>query len=51
MGQRNTLNKMPEDGAYAEDLGDVKRFCSEIKGGVIGSLEASRGAELGRAKV
>jgi len=51
MDRRNTLNKTPEDGAYAEDLGDLKRFCRGIEGGVIGSLEASRGAELGWARV
>ncbi len=47
IGRRNTLTKTPEDGVYAEDLGDLKRFCSGIEGGVIDSLEANRGADLG----
>ncbi len=47
IGRRNTLTKTPEDGVYAEDLGDLKRFCSGIEGGVIDSLEANRGTDLG----
>jgi hypothetical protein len=50
-GRRNTLAKTPEDGVYAEDVGDLKRFCSGREGGVVGPLEASRGAELGWARV
>ncbi len=51
IGRRNTLTKTPEDDVYAEDLGDLKRFCSGIEGGVIDSLEASRGADPGWARV
>jgi len=51
MGRCNTFTKTAEDGEDAEDLGDSKRFCSGTEGGVIGSLRASRGAELGWARV
>ena len=51
IGRRNTLKKMPEDGVYADDLGELKRFCSGIEKGVIDSLEASRGADLDWARV
>jgi hypothetical protein len=50
-GRCNTFTKSAEDGVYAESLGDSKRFFSGIEGGVIGSLKASRGAELGWARV
>jgi hypothetical protein len=51
IGRRNTLTKTPEDDVYAEDLGDLKRFCSGIEGGVIDSLEASRGVDLSWTRV
>jgi len=45
------LAKTPEDGVYVEDVGDSKKFCSGREGGVIGSLRASRGAELSCARI
>jgi len=50
-GQRNTLTKTHEDGVYADESEESLRFHGDREGGVVGPLEASRGAKVNWASV
>ena len=45
-GRRNTLAKTHEDGVYADESKVSWMFHGDTEGGVVGPLEASRGAKV-----
>ncbi len=45
-GRRNTLAKTHEDGVYADESKVSWMFHGDREGGVVGPLEASRGAKV-----
>jgi len=50
-GRRNTLTKTHEVGVYADESKASRRFHGDREGGVVGPLDASRGAEIDWASV